>query len=213
MTNFTIDNKHASVSIRLKTPNEKFLKSIAKLNFIVAPSLDASFSEIQSIGSTIVTLSNWMEKKHSLSYNTVCRLIWCLYQQQHMLTETSDFCFYNLAIEDIVVIDNWHFICCNPNLCSPLSFERKILFKKPFIKNRFSSPELMNITCIPSSTSIETFYYSLASVAFFCLFRTVFCHSDLETSLLFDSILETKLYWFLKRALEIESTKRKCIFI
>jgi hypothetical protein len=97
----------------------------------------------------------------------------------------------------------------------PISSEKMIMFTSPFERNKFSSPEIMNIDKIPSSISVKTFYYSLASLAFFCFFRKHYTYSntDLEMYSCFQSILYTKLYWFFKRALETDVDKRILLFI
>jgi len=207
--NFHFSNP-SSISIQLKHPDPTFLKTIAKLDFVVAPSLDSNFSHIHILGSSIVSLSTFIEQMASkkLPYNTIARLVWCLYSQQLKLYEAGH-SFFNLTLEDVVVIDGWHFFCANPNLCRPISSDGSIKFLAPFSKNRFSSPEILKISHLPSSVSVETFYYSLASLAFFCFFRKHY----LDTVDELESIKYTKLYWFFKRALAPDSKRRHCILL
>ncbi len=227
---FGVEKKDGSSSIVLffKKPCKGFLQSLAKLEYFSAPSLDASFSRVGFVGSSISTLQQFTEKlqlengSSRMSYNSVGRLIWCLMRQQELL-EKAGLAFFSLTFEDIVVVDEWNFFCANPCLCLPISSQGDIVFNSPFERNKFSSPELMAISKIPSSVSVKTFYYSLASLAFFCFFRKHYfsLDSDLDLNLDLDlelyaclqSILGTKLHWFFKRALETDANKRMLLFI
>jgi len=219
---FYIETKNSTLQLHLKKPNQKFLQTLAKLKFIKCPSLDPSFSTIHFLGYSILTLPQFIEKiylekgTNRLSYNTIIQLINCINKQQKIL-EKNGLGFFSLAFEDIVVVDEWNFFCANPNLIAPLTdtaiFSKKIfVFNSPIERNRFSSPELLRLNKLPSSVSLKTFYYSLASLAFFCFFRKHYTN-DPEINFLFESILYTKLYWFLKRALEHDVNKRSMIFI
>jgi len=219
---FIIEKKDdsSSITFQIKKPNSKFMQCLAKLEFFFAPSLDSSFSKLNFLGSSILTLQQFTEKiflersSSRMSYNVVGRLIWCLSKQQEIL-ENSGLALFSLAFEDILVVDEWNFFCANPSFCLPISSEKMIMFTSPFERNKFSSPEIMNIDKIPSSISVKTFYYSLASLAFFCFFRKHYTYSntDLEMYSCFQSILYTKLYWFFKRALETDVDKRILLFI
>jgi hypothetical protein len=230
--NFVVEKKEGSSSINLlfKKPCKEFLQSLAKLEYFSAPSLDTSFTRMDFLGSSILTLQQFTEKLYlengssKMSYNTVGRLIWCLMRQQELL-EKAGLAFFSLAFEDILVVDEWNFFCANPGLCLPISSKGTIVFNSPFERNKFSSPELIAISKIPSSVSVKTFYYSLASLAFFCFFRKHYSYSYSKTSLdsesgfnfeiynCLQSILGTKMHWFFKRALENDVDKRMLLFI
>jgi len=213
----------SSISILFKKPCNKFLQSLAKLEYFSAPSLDSSFSRLDFLGSSILTMQQFTEKLYletgssRMSYNTVGRVIGCLAKQQELLEKTSGLSFFSLSFEDILVVDEWNFFCANPSLCLPISSKKMIVFNAPFERNKFSSPELIDIGKLPSSVSIKTFYYSLASLAFFCFFRKHYsCSSssnDLEIYSCLQSILGTKLHWFFKRGLENDVDKRMLLFI
>jgi hypothetical protein len=227
---FLVNKKDGSSSINLlfKKPCKGFLQSLAKLEYFSAPSLDDSFTRMSLLGSSILTMQQFTEKLYlengssRISYNTVGRFIWCLVRQQELL-EKAGLAFFSLAFEDILVVDEWNFFCANPSLCLPISSKGTIVFNTPFERNKFSSPELITISKIPSSVSVKTFYYSLASLAFFCFFRKHYSYSyddsESESGFNFEiynclqSILGTKLHWFFKRALENDVNKRSLLFI
>jgi len=215
---FSVEKKEGSSSINLcfKKPCKEFLQSLAKLDFLfIAPSLEPSFTKMDFLGSSILTMQQFVDCS-TLSYNTAGRLIWCLTKQQQFL-EKYGFSFFSLSFEDILVVDDWNFFCANPTLCLPISSKGNIGFNSPFERNKFSSPELMAINKIPSSVSVKTFYYSLASLVFFCFFRKDYDYNylsrDSEIYSCFQSILGTKLFWFFKRALETDVDKRILLFL
>jgi hypothetical protein len=207
----------SSITLQIMKPNKIFLKSIMETNILIAPSLNSSFTKLQFIGSSVTTLAGFIEKifletgSRKLPYNTVVQIIWCISQQQAML-EKNGFGFYSLAVEDIMVVNDWDFFCTNPSLTHPINSDFKFMFNHPFERNDFSSPEIQSLTKLPACISVKTFYYSLGSIAFFCLFRNYFDQKEL----IFDislPIFGTKLHWCLERALKLDIEKRCLIFI
>jgi len=218
---FEKKNDSSQITLCLEKSNPLFLRALLKLDFLLAPSLDSSFSKVYFLGSSICTLEEFCKGVGvgGISYNIVSRLIWCLVQQ-NVLLEKSGVSFFSLSLEDIVVVDEWNFFCANPTLCRTIFCEKvkreresMIIFNSPFLRNKFSSPELLALTNIPSSVSVKTFYYSLACLAFYCLFKKYYSYDSSDSSDCLDSILYTKLYWFFKRALENDVKSRCLIYI
>jgi len=203
------------ISIDLYKPNKILLRSIVEMNILVGPSLNNSFSNIQFIGNSVVTLYKFINNSQRLSYNLISRLIWCISQQQKIL-EGFGYGMFSLTLEDIVVVNGYDFFCINPYWIATISSEKNnnkfITFNSPFIRNEYSSPEIKAITKLPASISLNSFYYSLGSLAFYCFFKKQFDYTDCSNSLL-QTISNTKLYWFFKRALEINVEKRCILFI
>lgn len=67
------------------------------------------------------------------------------------------------------------------------------------------SPEISNITSLPSKIHYQSSYYSLAALVIYCLLNKdiqaieEIVEENLET--LLKPIFYTKIYWFLKRCL------------
>ena len=116
--------------------------------------------------------------------------------------EKVRYAFYGHSIDDILVINDDIFININANTLLPIK-DYQISFLSPFIKTQFMSPEISNITSLPSKIHYQSSYYSLAALVIYCLLN-----KDLQTKVetedlerLLKPIFYTKIYWFLKRCL------------
>ena len=115
--------------------------------------------------------------------------------------EKVRYAFYGHSIDDILVINDDIFININANTLLPIK-DYQISFLSPFIKTQFMSPEISNITSLPSKIHYQSSYYSLAALVIYCLLNKDKVETkgeDLETIL--KPIFYTKIYWFLKRCL------------
>jgi hypothetical protein len=182
-------------------------------------SIDNTFSKVNILCSSYSSLDDFIERikkevgVRCLPYNTILRIIYCLHYQQRIL-ETQYQSIYTLSIEDIIVIDDWTFLCINPLITKPIIItnnNKQIAFSSPFERKKFSSPELLSIKQLPSQISITTFYYSLACLAFFCMFSKEYDETANTKGL--NTILYTKLYFFFKKALVIDPNNRYLIYI
>ena len=118
-------------------------------------------------------------------------------------------------INDIVVINSIHavpvFLYLNTEFFSPIT-DNSIEIVLPFLKNNlFLSPELMKVKTIPSSLHFKSSYYSIGMLISFCINNENFEKKDTEQIL--EVILNTKLYFAIKRCLEIKPTDRFLLFI
>lgn len=118
-------------------------------------------------------------------------------------------------INDIVVINSIHavpvFLYLNTEFFSPIT-DNSIEIVLPFMKNNlFLSPELMKVKTIPSSLHFKSSYYSIGLLISFCINNENFEKKDAEQIL--EVILNTKLYFAIKRCLEIKPTDRFLLFI
>jgi hypothetical protein len=239
-SNFMIEKKDSKLIIHFNSCCETFLKSMVHSNLLNGSSISTSFKILSFYGTTLKTLDSFLEERKeltgrkSLSHDTIIRLLWCLFTFQKTL-EIYGFSFYSISIEDIFVIDDWNFICINPDWIRPIkiinnssssnsnnsnsnSNNKYISFYSSFQKNHFCSPEILRIDSIPSFVDLKTFYFTLGSLAFYCLFdkyikgETDFERKEMITKEL-ESILGLKLYWFLKRCLEMNIENRHLLWI
>ena len=98
--------------------------------------------------------------------------------------EKVKYAFYGHSIDDILVVNDDIFININANTLLPIK-EYQISFLSPFIKTQFMSPEISNITSLPSKIHYQSSYYSLAAVVIYCLLNKdkVEIEENLETLL------------------------------
>lgn len=184
-------NKNTHI-LTLIHPHETFLRSISHCNG-ASFSLFDSFVSMKFHGSL-----KKLKPKMLLSYNQTIRCLECLAKQQQYLLKHDGgggLCFYSMEIQDIYMVDSWHFFCANPVwLAAKCHKSEEIVFRTPFIKGTLASPELNALNTLPCSISCHTFTYTLASLAMRLLFDT-----DGDANI--EVIANTKLYWFLKRVL------------
>ena len=217
---FHHEKNSSTLQIQFKKSNQSFLRSLVKMKTILTSSIDNTFSKVNILCSSYSSLDEFMERTKKevgvrcLPYNTILRMIYCLHYQEQLL-EMHDLSIYTLSIEDIIVIDEWTFLCVNPNVMRPLTTlpnnNKQIVFSSPFERKTFSSPELLSIKQLPSQISITTFYYSLASLVYFCMFSKHFDATIISQDL--NTILYTKLYFFFKKALVTDPNDRYLIYI
>ena len=146
-------------------------------------------------------------------YDFSMRALYCLSKQQNILFENG-LGFHTLDINDIYVFNGRDVLCVNPSLSYPVikqththdgtnNIKYMFHFKSPFIRNRMSSPELLNMCSLPTKTdALKTYHYTLAIFVYFCLFGVPYNRGDsLETDINLKQIIYTKHYWFMKKML------------
>jgi hypothetical protein len=140
----------------------------------------------------------------TLSYNKCIKLVRDISYQISFL-ECNNLTFFGLNLKDILIVND-SYIIANSQLLIPI-IENKITFTAPFIMPDFSSPELCKIKSIPSTISHKSVYYSLAELVLNFLSDSPNNMTGLET------ILHTKLYWFLIKNLSTVVETRILVLI
>jgi hypothetical protein len=147
--------------------------------------------------------SHKLKDRLPLSYNDSIHLIYYLQLQQSFLNKKG-YGFSIIGVDDIIVIereldDNIElmFACINSLNLKKINEKGDIVFMSPFSREgRFCSPEILALNSIPSSVSHKCFYYSLGALCLYCL--------SIDTTI----IKGTKLYWLIKRIMNVDPTKR-----
>ena len=158
-----------------------------------------------------------------LSIEQVLFLIHFLIKQIKYL-ESRGYTFYGFDIEDVIMINDDTFGIITTDYLTTIEKDKEdknkntICFWTPFVKPYFSSPELLNLTTLPSNISYKSCYYSLASLAIYLLWNEYILKGneimvDDEIEEIMTPIYNTKLYWFLKRCLHTEGDKRLLFYI
>ena len=125
--------------------------------------------------------------------------------------------FYGFNLDDILVINDCTFIIANIKHIIKMKEDNCIYFYSPFIKPYFSSPELNQLTNLPSKIDYRSSYYSLGALILFCLTNIYIFAEGTEENLDIDKMLQpiyyTKLYWFLRRCFHKTCEQRILLFI
>jgi len=169
------------------------------------------------------------------AYCRSLQMIKSLYSQQSYLHDSEiGLGFYGVDILDILTIDDRFQVCIQSTL---LKKRIKIkggvdddgshfLFHSPLILSNsiFVAPEITSIVRIPARVHSSCFIYSLGALAVYVLFgKYIESDSNFDSDFVsnfvsnFDSVLkpifQTKLYWMLRKALDVIPEKRVLLYL
>jgi hypothetical protein len=176
------------------------LKSIQFLSFL---NKNIKNQEIE------IYTNNIQPIKTNQNHEMIYKLIQCLCEQQEHL-QSIGYSFYTFHLEDIIMTDN-NFFCVNDrNICKLTNTNTFSLFF-PFSKDSFLSPELLSISQLPNhNIAISSFYYSLASLAYYSFFESKVTEDTFEENM--NTIINTPNYWFFKKTLR-ENPNTRFLFL
>ena len=175
----------------------------------------------------IETLSEIMQREwsHSKKYNLLIQVIHGISSQMLFLI-ANGICFYNLSIDNILVIDDKTAVYISPHLL-PLIYSQSKQYTFMSLNNipanqhnLYASPELRDVVKLPTKLPISSIYWSLASVILHCLFFSIhidklFKYNRTQLQLLMQClhIRETRLFYLLRRCFEPDYSRRSLLYI
>ena len=221
MQQYTInkhDNTDYSILIKGSQPKVNILYNsiISLLPFaFIDNNNNNNNNELYFKAENISTLPIFVKNK-KMNYDQCINLIGYISKQIEYLTK-KHFTFIGFDLQDIIVVDEYIFFVSSIQYLYPIQNNNLISFYTPFKKPYFSSPELLELTELPGSIGIKSFYYSLASLVVYCLLGEYLLKgNDIKNELEIDKILKpiylTKMYWFLKRSLKLLVKDRYLLF-
>ena len=160
------------------------------------------------------------KQENQITMSTIERLIENLTNQIDYLSKEYNHTFYRINPNDILVIDFSQFLYISSDDVMPLikSETDEIIFTMPFCKDYYISPEIKEITSLPSKINAKTLYYSLGSFIIDLLYilfsikeRKATTTTTIKT--IPTQIKYTKLYWFLHKATLLNPKDRYLLFI
>ena len=156
-------------------------------------------------------LDDFLKRHKHMSYNDCLALLYDIGNQIQSL-EMFNVGIPFLKLSDILVVDSKHFFIVNTARILPIS-NNTITINTPYKRTAFFSPELQNLTGIPSAVNWKSAYYSLASLVVYCLTHEHILGSKISPGEILDKLYATKLYWALMRCLESEPRDRYYLII
>jgi hypothetical protein len=194
-----------------------FIKSLIDTQILVGASTNVNRNKLFFYADMVTTFANFLQKQKQKQNkdNTVMNIIDCLSKQIFYL-EAQGYSFYKLTMESILVIDDCRFIIIDRSLMLNLnnSIPKTIYFDMPINKDGFISPELKNLSVLPSFIPYNSIYYSLGLVVLCYLNGSPLTEGvSLEQDEILNSIIDTKLFGFIKRCLHSNIEKRRLLFI
>lgn len=215
-----IEKGKYSYSIEFKNANPKneiLLKALLQSKLLGAgTTITPNFNKIIFNATEVITLPNLLSKYKKernlakLNYDETENLVLSLHTQLKNL-EGHNHTFCSFHLENIIVITKNKkkvFISLNPEDMFEIK-NKSITFVSPFdLKDRFLDPVVKKINVLPSKAHYKSCYYSLGSLAMYCIFSD-FEEDDRERKL--QQIMFTGLYWKILKCLDKDFDKRVLI--
>ena len=151
---------------------------------------------------SVQTLKQYLSHNGAMDYHVAERMVMDLGSQIAALVGIGKGIMY-FRLSDIIVLGNETFMVANLDNIVSLNNESNLLLTHPMKFEGFLSPELEDVKTLPFVTNISSAYYSASLMCIDCM--------DIDKSL--DQIYKSKLYFFLKRCLEPDPSRRFFLFI
>ena len=198
------------------TNSETLVNSIIKTKQIIATNICDDYTFLYFRASSVKSFKQFISKNKNITYDNTLKLIFSLTKQLQYLITIENKCYYQFNIENIIVIDNFHFLYLSNDNLMNLSNSNHLLFFKPFCRDGFISPEIANIKIIPAKIHFKTIYYSLGLLIIYFLFNkniniNINIFEDLKEIL--KPIEGTKLSAFIYRCLTEKIEDRNILYI
>jgi hypothetical protein len=210
---FKIVQNHKTIfTIQLIEPNEILLKSLKYLRpSLTGLTINTLFTTATFQASSVSTLLEYKNQNIATYELTLC-LIKGLSIQLKSLKNNLNHTFYEYNPSNVILIDSTQFIYMSSSHLICLDQNKTITFNFPFEKSEFSAPEILNIYSLPTTICDRASYYSLGILTIYCLLSLI-PRNEIEIKEALIPINQTKIYWFLLKVLDKDSSKRVILFI
>ena len=214
----TNDETHMT-TLTLPSSNKILLQSLSP--FVKGLTIHGLHTKAKFHASSVMRFTEF-KKDNQITMKIIEQLIKNLTNQLHHLSKEYNHTFYRFNPNDIIVIDFSQFLYISLDDLMPITTDNttnttnEIIFTVPFCKDYYISPELKEITSLPSKINAKTIYYSLGSFIIdllYILFSIKERKATIKTTPIPPQIKYTKLYWFLHKATMPNPKDRQLLFI
>jgi hypothetical protein len=204
---------------------EKIIKSFVKTKIITGATITNDYTLVSFNAKTIKTLNQFQEdlwiknKTKQIPFSETLKMTYQLSIQLKYMIENYKQSFLGYNKENVIVIDDndFFYLPTNHELYD-IDSKDNITITSPFnSKDFYLSPEMSTIKKIPSYVHYKCVYFSLGCLLIDCLQAQ---GQEQNTIILYPNILldnlslkETKLYYFIKRALSEDPKNRFLLYI
>ena len=158
------------------------------------------------VSDSIITLQDYLTTHKHMSYDLVEQMILHLGNQMMLMSDNNlGLLFFNL--NSVLLLDNAYFLIADLTNVVPMNSREQLTLNYPLKMDGLLSPELEHVTALPVIVSITSSYYSLGLLCVACL------GLGLANDVVFDTIIDTKMYFFLQRCLQSDPDKRYFLYI
>lgn len=221
---FTIYNQGNKFQINMNFNSQSLLHSITKTKIVHGTTITDNYKTLYFNATSVKSFTSYQSDLKKINgsfnvpYNKAILIFFYFGKQLEYLIKREKKCFYAYKIENIIVIDDNKFIYLSNNYLSDIENNCDLLIMAPFEKERncFMCPQVKNINEIPFSVHYKTSYYSLCLFIVYALsYETDFLEEPEAERIeeLLKPILDTKLYYAIKRGLIEDPKKRSILYI
>jgi hypothetical protein len=198
-----------------KGPNKSLLSSLVKTGILLGATITDNYQTIIFRATNITRINNNLEiYPQTRSYKELpLNYLYYLTKQIEYLIIHEKKSFYTIKPENIIIIDETKMIYLSTSDLLDIENNNLTIFK-PFEKTVYSSPELNAIHSIPAQINYKTIYYSIGLLMLFIITKniTINIHTTVDEDYL-KQIKGTKIYFTIKRCLQIEPEQRTILFV
>lgn len=212
----TNDETHMT-TLTLSSSNKILLQSLSP--FVKGLTIHGLHTKAKFHASSVMRFTEF-KKDNQITMKTIEQLIKNLTNQLHYLSKEYNHTFYRFNPKDIIVIDFSQFLYISLDDLMPITINNttnnpinEIIFTVPFCKDYYISPELKEITSLPSTINAKTIYYSLGLFIIDLLYSFFSIKERKSPNTIPPQIKYTKLYWFLHKATMQNPKDRHLLFI
>ena len=164
-------------------------------------------TNVQNLYDTIHNNDNSQVK----SYSFLLKLLYDLSIQLKYFIETHKKCYIGLSPKDVMIINNSSCFCINKDLLFDIH-KNNIVINNPFEKNGgFFAPEILDIKNIPATVDYKCSYYSLGLIIIYIMNPSEEkCNIDILKK---SYLINTDLYYMIRRCLQPDISRRSIIYI
>lgn len=198
-------------------PAEKLCRSIFATKYLSGANMTSDYKKLSFHASHAEPLLSFVNrqsnKSSSFTYHRAILLIKYIGSQLFQLEKQNASLLW-MDIEHIFVINKqFMFYFGNEHVADIDQETKKINFciLEHMSNHPFAAPEFKMIKTIPATVPHQAPYYSLGAITSYCLFGDIDPQNISPD--IFGPIVDTKLYWFLLRAIEINPNKRNYLFV
>ena len=221
---------------------KSIFNSFTQNGIIVGTSVVNNYEYVLFKSSCVESITEYLEIFLSIDdkiaintkYEFIINIIYCLVIQLKYLIEYEKKTFIGYKMENILVIDKTKFIYIDTDFIQPIKHENIQILYPLSPSLFFLSPEILTLCSVPNNVNFKSVYYSFGLVILKILsYKTkymgafdndIYVKTQNKSTYTLNevnitnyleklTIKNTKLYFFLKRALSIDTENRSLLFI
>lgn len=209
--NFKIIQKAQIFQLEFTYPSPILCHSLVKTKLLRAATIVDDYKQIVFKASSVQVLN---DKKKRMS--EVAAMVTTLSVQLKYMIDELGATFIGFNTENVIVIDSDRFVFLDAELINNIGENGSIMISKPFVDTDFFfSPEMKQVTKLPTSLHYKTCYFSLGCLLLYSLFGKERFDEGKERYNYKgqNTYNNTKLHCLISRCLVEDPEKRTIIFI